>query len=216
MADNVTLNEGAGGDTVAADDIAGVKHQLVKLEYGDADSATQVSDTNPLPIDDAGGSLTVDAAGDVAHDAADGGNPLKIGAYAVNAEPAAVANADRVNLIADLVGKLITLPYANPESFSDGNAGNTDGTSTQCIAAAGAGVRTYLTTIVLTNTSSTDSYVEIKDGATARLTVPLPANGGAIVNLPVPLRGTANTAWNFDPGAALTTVYCSMAGYKGV
>lgn len=50
MADNVVLNAGAGGDTVAADDIGGVKHQLVKLEYGAPDSATPVSPANPLPV----------------------------------------------------------------------------------------------------------------------------------------------------------------------
>jgi len=60
MADNTTLNSGSGGDTIATDDIAGVKHQRVKIEYGVDGSATDVSDTNPLPIDDAGGSLTVD------------------------------------------------------------------------------------------------------------------------------------------------------------
>jgi hypothetical protein len=51
VADNTVLNAGAGGDTVATDDIAGVKHQLVKVEFGVADSATPVSTTNPLPVD---------------------------------------------------------------------------------------------------------------------------------------------------------------------
>ena len=62
MADNTELNTGSGGDTIATDDIAGVKHQRVKIEYGADGSATDVSDANPLPIDDAGGSLTVDNA----------------------------------------------------------------------------------------------------------------------------------------------------------
>jgi hypothetical protein len=62
MADNTVLDAGAGGDTIATDDIAGVKHQRVKIEYGVDGSATDVSDTNPLPVDDAGGSLTVDNA----------------------------------------------------------------------------------------------------------------------------------------------------------
>lgn len=62
MADNTTLNTGTGGDTIATDDIGGVKHQRVKIQYGVDGSATDVSDTNPLPIDDAGGSLTVDNA----------------------------------------------------------------------------------------------------------------------------------------------------------
>ena len=61
MADNVTLNAGTGGAVIAADDIGpGVWHQRVKIQYGADGSATDVSDTNPLPIDDAGGSLTVD------------------------------------------------------------------------------------------------------------------------------------------------------------
>ena len=34
MADNVTLNAGAGGDTCAADDVGGVKYQRVKLDVG--------------------------------------------------------------------------------------------------------------------------------------------------------------------------------------
>lgn len=60
MADNVTLNAGAGGDVIAADDIAGVKYQIVKLATGAADTANQVSNANPVPVSDAGGSLTVD------------------------------------------------------------------------------------------------------------------------------------------------------------
>lgn len=39
----------SGGETVATDDIGGVQHQLVKVEYGAANSATPVDATNPLP-----------------------------------------------------------------------------------------------------------------------------------------------------------------------
>ena len=50
MPDNVVLNQGAGGSTVASDEINGIQHQRVKLEYGENGSATDVSTTNPLPI----------------------------------------------------------------------------------------------------------------------------------------------------------------------
>jgi hypothetical protein len=51
VADNTAISpQAAGGDVIATDDISGVKHQLVKLEYGLADSATQVSPTTPLPV----------------------------------------------------------------------------------------------------------------------------------------------------------------------
>src|SRR3989304_4507697 len=49
MADNTTLNPGSGGDEIATDDIGGVKHQLIKLEYGADGSATQVNALYPLP-----------------------------------------------------------------------------------------------------------------------------------------------------------------------
>jgi hypothetical protein len=52
MADDVALDESTSlsATDVAADDISGVKHQKVKVEYGGDDSATQVQDTAPLPV----------------------------------------------------------------------------------------------------------------------------------------------------------------------
>lgn len=50
MADNTELNSGAGGDIIATDDIAGVKHQQVKIEWGIDGVATPVSAANPLPV----------------------------------------------------------------------------------------------------------------------------------------------------------------------
>lgn len=155
----------------------------------------------------------------VAHDAAASAvNPVLTGGYldkTAGGPDAASTAIDAVRDRVDASGASITRPHTNLESIVTGNASNTDGTSTSCIAASGdAAIKHYLTTIILTNTSGSNIYVEIKDGATAKLTIPLPANSGAVVNLPVPLPGTANTAWNFDPSAATTTVYCSMIGFK--
>lgn len=49
MADNTTLNIGTGGDVIASDDISGVKHQRVKVEFGADGSASDVAAGNPLP-----------------------------------------------------------------------------------------------------------------------------------------------------------------------
>lgn len=43
--------------------------------------------------------------GEVAHDAVDAGNPVKIGGKAASSVPTAVANADRVNAFFDLAGR---------------------------------------------------------------------------------------------------------------
>lgn len=49
MADNTVLNVGTGGDTIATDDIGGVKYQRVKPAFGADGSASDVSSSNPLP-----------------------------------------------------------------------------------------------------------------------------------------------------------------------
>ncbi len=51
MADNVALNAGSGGSTVASDDIAGLQFQRMKLIHGaDGVNAGDVSTSNGLPV----------------------------------------------------------------------------------------------------------------------------------------------------------------------
>lgn len=76
MADNTTLTAGAGGDTVATDDIGGVKYQRVKLVEGaDGVNDGDVSSANPLPVERIGDGIVVGKAAD---GAAVAGNPVLI------------------------------------------------------------------------------------------------------------------------------------------
>lgn len=156
------------------------------------------------------------SSGDVAHDAVDSGNPVKVGFKATTALSGLtlVASADRTDAFAGVDGVQIVRPHCNLEDIVTGNATNTDGTSTQCIAAQSSGIKTYLTSIVLCNTSATAITVDIKDGTTVKISLPLPAGSGCVYNPPIPIPGTAATAWNFDGSAAATTVTCSMVGFK--
>lgn len=62
MADNVTVDNGALTDYVAAtDDDGTAHHQYVKVEFGGDGTFTKVTSAVGLPVSDAGGSLTVDA-----------------------------------------------------------------------------------------------------------------------------------------------------------
>jgi hypothetical protein len=67
MADNVAITAGAG-TTIRTDDVGGVQYQVVKLDVGADGASAALSNSNPIPVSDAGGSLTVDvgsvAAGD--------------------------------------------------------------------------------------------------------------------------------------------------------
>jgi hypothetical protein len=72
MADNTELNAGTGGDTIATDDIAGVKYQRVKVTHGADGAAAETTTATPLPVQigdgtdtalvSAGGALLVDAS----------------------------------------------------------------------------------------------------------------------------------------------------------
>ncbi len=166
--------------------------------------------------------LKVEPAGNVAHDAGDSGNPLKIGGRAVSAEITAVANNDRSDFVSDLVGKQIVMPYAGNENFVSGaiTTAMTSTTSTSLIAAPGAGLRNYITTIIVSNshaTVGTDIIIQDGSGGTTLMTIPAAAvYGGAVINLPVPLRQpTTNTAIycaNVTTGASTKV---SAVGYKG-
>lgn len=162
-------------------------------------------------------------AGDVAAAATDSGNPVKVGAKAVNAEPTALTNAQRANLITDLVGKLIVLPYANPENFVSGaiTTAMTGTTTTSLVAAPAAGLRNYITQITVSNshaTVGTDVIIQDGSGGTTLYTIPAAAvYGGAVITLPTPLRqpttATAIFCANVTTGASTKV---SASGYKGV
>ena len=71
MVDNTTLNLGTGGDTIALDDIGGVKFQRVKLIHGaDGVNAGDVAVANGLPVVQVSNSLVSTANSTIANLAA--------------------------------------------------------------------------------------------------------------------------------------------------
>lgn len=101
-----------------------------------------------------------------------------------------------------------------PGAGVNGTASSTTTNDTSVIAAQGAGVYTYVTCLIVYNASTTDTYVNVKDGTTTKLVVPAPQHAGAVVPLGMtPLRLTANTALQFASGAGVTTMYVSAVGY---
>lgn len=251
MADNVNLTAGDGTIIAGSDKIGGIDYPRVKLNWGpdgtvnDADIAAN----KPLPVQlrNAAGTefagtagtastavvtvqgiasmtpMLATAAGAVAHDGADSGNPVKVGGRAVNAEIAAQSNNDRSDFITDLVGKQIIMPYANPENFVSGciTSAMTGTTSTSLIAAPASGLRNYITQITVSNSDAdqgTDVLIQDGSGGTTLYVIPAAfAYGGAVLTFPVPLRqpttATAIFCQNVTTGA---TTKVSASGYKGV
>lgn len=157
--------------------------------------------------------------GGVAHDGVDSGNPIKVGSRAVATLSTAtlVAAADRADDVCDLDGAKITRPFAPLGDSVSGVAAITDGSSTSVIAAQGSGVKTYVTDIVIANTSATAVTVDLRDGAagSVKMTIPVPANtAGVVINLSRPLGFSADTAVCADPSAAASTVTVTLNAFK--
>ena len=191
-----------------------------------AGQALGVAITSPLPAGTAAlGSVTLNAGsnlvgnvgGAASHDAAVSGNPLRIAGRAQSAAYTTVTTGDTADLVTTLQGVLLTRPWQIPElewSYAAAAGGVINTTDVILAAAAGAGLRRYITALTLSNPSAVATEVVLKDGATVIWRGHLPANA---VNVPVafqnPLKTTANTALNF---ACITTgaaVYVNAQGF---
>lgn len=167
----------------------------------------------------AAGTNTNEVVGDAAHDAAIAGNPLRVGARAETALSGItlVSDGDTTDLYAGVDGVLITRPYCNLEDIVTATpVAITDGSSTSVIASQGAGVKFYLTSAIIANSSATDVTVNLRDGTAGavKATFPVPAAGGVIHAFPVPLPFSADTAVAADPSAAASTITITLVGFK--
>lgn len=143
-----------------------------------------------------------------------GTNPVLGGGRAQSSEPSAVTGGTAVNAAFDLTGKQIISPYANRENMVRGSQSATGTGATVVIATPGAGIRNYITSLQLSNTSATTVIVTMNDTSAAIFIVP--AGGGSNLTFPVPLVCNANTALTFTVAGGATTIYCSAQGFIGI
>jgi hypothetical protein len=191
-------------------------------------ASTGIPITGTTVVGDGGGSITVDnagtfatqaaAAGDVAHDGADSGAPIKVGFKATTSLSGLtlVANSDRTNGFAGVDGVPIVRQHTNLEDIVTGLAAITDGSSTSVIASAGAGVKIYITEVIIANSSATAVTVDLRDGTggSVKATFSAPAGSGCHKTLSVPIPFSAATAVAADPSAAASTVTVTLVGFK--
>jgi len=146
-------------------------------------SPIAVNANGAVAINDGGNSITVDgtvaatqsgtwnvvAAGDVAHDSPDSGNPVKIGFQAETTLPTAVANGDRTNGTADQFGRqLVTHISPGMQTWKSGNY-----TTTQTGVALWtptAGKTVAVTYLAVSSYATTAGRVIVWFGATADTT----------------------------------------------
>lgn len=147
------------------------------------------------------------SAGDVAHDAVDSGNPIKVGGKAVTAVPTSVASGDRVDAAFTKSGELL-VHNTMREMIGNQVTTITSSTSETTIVTADA---TYLLDIhglILTNTSASATKVTIKDATagTTRMIFQVPATSTVGFMLPSSdghKQATVNNNWTATCGTSV-------------
>ncbi len=166
----------------------------------------------------AAGTNTNEVVGDAAHGAAVAGNPVLSGREARTSDGTAVSNGQAVRAIADTLGKQIVIQGAVHDLYTSGRANITNTTAADVIAAAGAGIRIAVTSVLVTNAHATvATKVEIRDGTTVKIQGQSAAGGGgfALSGGGTPLFiATANTAVTARCATTGADVDVSISGYR--
>lgn len=239
MADNVTVTQGTG-TTISTEEVTTLNGGAVSAQHlqrvaaairtadgvaADMTAGAGAVATGTPRVTLASDDPLVSRMAGSAHDAAVSGAPHRVGARALTANYTAVSTGDTADLIATLVGALITKPYTIPEgewSYAAANLGIVNTTTAVTIkTAAGAGIRNYITSLdIMAEALGTATELAIRDGAggTVLWRTKIGTGGltsGRSIEFPVPLKGTANTLLEVVTLTASGTgaVYVNAAGY---
>lgn len=192
MVDNTVLNSGTGGDTIATDDIGGVKHQRVKVQIGADGAASDVHGGNPMPVSDAGGSLTVDGNVGITGALPAGTNNIgDVDVLSLPALPAGANNIGDVDVAAIAAGSNLIGDVGLSGARTSGGTTlykniDVDETEDQVKAAAG-----QIYWIHAINLANAPRYLKLYNATAASVTV-----GTTVPDLtfPVPSQGDTNGA----------------------
>ena len=187
-------------------------------------TVTANAGTGPWPVTDNGGSITVDnggtfatqASGSVAHDAADSGNPVKVGGKAYNFDGTvpgtAVAENDRANFISDVYGRQF-VETAHPNYWRLSSDYASAQTNTSLKTAPGAGLKLYITDVIISNGAPAGNNTLLDgSGGTVLLEIYPAINGGVAMPFRTPIALTANTALVIT-STTVTTHSVTITGY---
>lgn len=225
-----TIDADTGNISTKIDTIAGavsgteMQVDLVGSLPAGTNAIGKLSANSGVDIGDVDVTSAVITGGAVAHDSADSGNPIKVGARAsaTLSDDTMVANGDRIDNVGDVDGALITRDAFPLGDLISERVSNTDGSSTAFSNfGATASTRNCVSSfhVFRTDSGTTPIYVDFRDGTSGSVlySVVIPAGTGAN-NPPYSgsalFRTSANTALAYDVSAATSTVYISISGFK--
>ena len=164
------------------------------------------------------GTSSLSIQGPAAHDAGISGNPLRIAGRGISAAYTTVTSGDVTDLITTLQGALITKPFQIPElewSYAAASGGVVNTTDVVLAAAAGSGLRRYVTSLQLKNVNAVATEVVLKDGSTVIWRGHLSASmtGSQEITFSSPIKTSTNAALNFACITTAAQVYVNAQGY---
>jgi hypothetical protein len=146
-------------------------------------------------------------------------NPVSIGVRGLSTLPAVVDTGDVVFATADLLGRQVVVPHSpSADRISGCSAAITDTTATNVVATdSGAGLKWYITDIIVTNSHATvGTLVDIEDSAASVLWqgYAAPAGGGFTCHLVTPVATGANTHIHAKNTTTGSNTYICVSAYK--
>lgn len=207
-----------GAVVIASGTVTTITNAVAVTNAGITSIDGKITACNTGAVVVASGTITAACAGDIASDAADSGNPVKVGAKAVNMDGTtpgtAVAETDRANAICDLYGRLL-VDTSHPCFWSAIHDFTEAQTAHEIKATPGAGLSLYLTDIVISNGATAGNVVLLEDTAAAANktgTMYFAINGGAALHLKTPIKLTANKNLGIT-SVTCTTHSVTISGY---
>jgi len=162
---------------------------------------------------------TSQVVGNVASGVADSGNPVKIGAVGHTAQPTAVTDGQRVDIVADKVGRLV-VTNMQVRDLKTHNFTSFASVAETTVLAAVASTFLDLTQIIITNTNVTkDADVDFRDstGGTIRVTIHAPAMATVVVNFAdILTQATVNNNWTAQSDTATPTLKITVLAIKNI
>lgn len=189
------------GGTVAVSGITGSVGSYLLDADGDYRDELPVNVENTVTVDLGANN---DIQGDVAHDSADSGNPVKIGGKARTTNPTAVANGDRVDASFDDIGRQMVRPVQARDLLQTAYVtASSEGPKTLLAGAGGV----YHDLVYLMGANESDASVNIdimqSTGGTVQQTLVIPANSTAGLSLSVPIpQDHSDATWQVDNNSA--------------
>lgn len=226
------LDASASVQTAASSVVSGAQQPLVQISsmlfplsvsIGNNPSVATLQGTNPWVVITPGSVIAVSQ------------NPSIVGTYLEDAPSAdgdrgifvlgirndtvsslVSADKDYGGMTTDSAGRTLTKPYAPNEAFIFGVASTLNTNPSSLLAGAGAGLRNYITDIMVSNSGSVATLVSFRDGDASIIGRTIaPATGGSNHKFNMPMRtGGFNQPIEYTAGTATSVLNVVAYGYK--